>query len=61
MVASDSPTCFISPVVEDRYLVYAPLHQFSAILDARELRQFESAKSGGGGKFDHVVSELVQR
>jgi len=61
MVASDFPTCFITPVVEDRYLVYAPLHQFSALLDERELRQFENARSGVGGEFDRVVSEMVQR
>ena len=61
MVASDLPTCFITPVVEDRYLVYAPLHQFSAILDAGELSLFENAKSGAGGEIDRMVSEMVQR
>lgn len=59
MVKSDFPTYFITPVL-DRYLVYAPLHQFSVILDEGELKQFEKAQSGVGGEFDWVVAEILQ-
>jgi sulfatase maturation enzyme AslB (radical SAM superfamily) len=59
MANSEFPTYFITPVL-DRYLVYAPLHQFSVILDEAGVSQFENARSGAGGEYDPVVVEILQ-
>jgi uncharacterized protein len=59
MANSEFPTYFITPVL-DRYLVYAPLHQFSVILDEAGVSQFGNARSGAVGEYDPVVVEILQ-
>jgi uncharacterized protein len=60
MPPSGIPTYFTAPFL-DRYLVYAPLQRFSAILTDDSLKQLESALLTGNNNFDLVISEIVQR
>src|SRR5512134_2561390 len=60
MTDAIQPTYFVTPVLE-RYLVYAPLQQFSVLLDENGLQQLEIARVGGREGLDPLISEIARR
>jgi uncharacterized protein len=60
MPPSVYPTYFALPVL-DRYLVYAPLQRFSAILTEDSLKRLEDTLFTRNNNVDPVISEIVRR